>query len=1010
MKKQGVFEVYMSTEAVINNKFAFSFKKNNIDEMFHNLTENPVGCEKKDFRLMISTIYQLVEDEFASTFQNSSHVIKNTDFYILKNDKNIDVFVTPTNNFDFYLKSKGSMYRFSSCACTIKENGNEVEKIGYKIPLELIWEYFSGFDCLVDNSNVSESFVIFNVLTQFVKKLVEKLYFLPKINKTDKFFTVSYEMFAINDLLQNSIDEVYSLDFSQISDIKNIADILIENYINYVIFKFLKFKAYRFKEIESSVYFLKPCNNKRYLRSLDLAEAISEWLDEIYIGKYPVSPQLDIEKIEEDKFLLTISVKANDKKLNEKEPAKQLLDIYEDGIYWGYQNTYLVNIVEKQLNYALRYYKELETLFEDEDNLKLYLSLNDVYKLMIHTAYYLNKAGININFPPNFGNIVVPRASINAKIKASREQEVADILNGKGGNISFASIFDFSFQVAIGDEKISVEEFEKLIKDADGIVEFKNKYILIDQNEAQAIIDKLKHPKIDKITRMEMLHAAFSGHLSDYEFDYDEAFANIVKDIGKTVEVTPPKSLNGVLRPYQAGGLKWLYTNTTKGFGSCIADDMGLGKTIQVISLILKLKEEDKLKAPVLVICPTTLMGNWLKELKMFAPTLKSASYHGPERELDLKADVLITTFAILRIDIEEVKKHEWGMVVVDEAQNIKNPDTSQTAAVKSLKSDIKIAMTGTPVENKLTELWSIFDFINKGYLGSIRDFQKCYAIPIERFKQYEQADKLKLSISPFVLRRLKTDKTIIDDLPEKMVLDEYCYLTKSQAALYEKTLNTLMGDISSQKGINRRGIIFKLITALKQICNHPFQYLKYGEMTKDVSGKTEKFISLLSQILENDEKVIAFTQYKEMGNILSTIIKNELNISPLFFHGSLNTNQRQSMLNEFETNPEQKIMLLSLKAGGTGLNLTSATNVIHYDLWWNPAVEEQATDRSYRIGQDKNVMVHRLVTLGTFEEKIDEIIKQKKELVNLAVFEGEKVITELSDEEIYNIFSLGNT
>lgn len=1000
----------MTSEAVMDNKFAFSFKKNNIDEMFHNLTENPLGCEKKDFRLMLSTIYQLVEDEFASTFQASSNPIKNTRFWIIKQDKGFEVFVTPTNNFDFYLKSKGSMYRFSSCAYEIEENGEKVDKIGYKIPLELIWEYFSGFDHVVQNENITESFRILNILTQFVKKTVEKLYFLPKVNKTDKFFNISYEMFAINEFLQESLDEVYSLDFKEISDVKNIADILIEDYLNYVIFQFLKFKSYKFKDIISSVYFLKPANSKRYIRSLDLAEAIDEWLDEIYIGKYPVSPQLDIEKIDEDKFVLTISVTANDKTLAEKEPKKELLDIYKEGTYWGYQNSYLVNIVEKQLNYAIRYYKELEVLFEDEDNLKMYLSLNDVYKLMVHTAYYLNKAGININFPPNFGNIIVPRASINAKIKASREQDVADILNGKGGNISLAGIFDFSFKVSIGDEKISVEEFEKLIKDANGIIEFKNKYILIDQAEAQSIINKLKAPKIDKITRMEMLHAAFSGHLNEYEFDYDEAFANIIKDVGKSVEVTVPETLNGELRPYQVGGLKWLYTNTTKGFGSCIADDMGLGKTIQVISLILKLKEENKLKAPVLVICPTTLMGNWIKELKMFAPTLKATAYHGAERELDLKSDVIITTFAILRIDIEEVKKTTWGMVVVDEAQNIKNPDTSQTTAVKSLKSDIKIAMTGTPVENKLTELWSIFDFINKGYLGSIRDFQKCYAIPIERFKQYEQADKLKLSISPFVLRRLKTDKTIIDDLPEKMVLDEYCYLTKTQAALYEKTLNALMTDISNQKGINRRGVIFKLITALKQICNHPFQYLKYGEMTKDVSGKTEKFISLLSQILQNDEKVIAFTQYKEMGNILTTIIQNELNISPLFFHGSLNTAQRQNMLQEFESNPEQKIMLLSLKAGGTGLNLTSATNVIHYDLWWNPAVEEQATDRSYRIGQDKNVMVHRLVTIGTFEEKIDEMIKQKKELVNLAVFEGEKVITELSDEEIYNIFSLGNS
>ena len=839
----------MTAETINKNKFAFSFKKNDIDEMFHNLTENPVGCEKKDFRLMISTIYQLVEDEFASTFQNSSHVIKNTDFYVVKNGNKLQVFVTPTNNFDFYLKQKGSMYRFSSCAQEIEENGNKVDKIGYIVPLELIWEYFSGFDYIVDDPKITESFKILNILTQFVKKVVEKLYFLPKINKTEKFFNVTYEMFAINNYLQSSIDEVNTLDFSKLSNIKNISDVLIENYMNEIIFMFLKFKEYRFKDIVSSIYFLKPVNNKRYIRSLDLAEAISEWLDEIYIGKYPVSPQFDIAKIEEDKFALTVSVKSNDSKVNAKHGAIPLLDIYEEGTNFGYQNTYLVTIVEKQLNYAIRYYKELETLFEDEDNLRLYLTLNDVYKLMIHTAYYLNKAGININFPPNFGNIVVPRASINAKIKTSREQDVADILNGKGGNINLSSIFDFSFQVAIGDEKISVEEFEQLIKGANGIIEFKNKYILIDQNEAEAIIKRLKNPNIDKITRMEMLHAAFSGHLGEYEFDYDSAFANIVKDMGKTIDVSAPENLEGNLRPYQLSGLKWLYTNTSKGFGSCIADDMGLGKTIQVISLILKLKEENKLKAPVLVVCPTTLMGNWIKELTMFAPTLKASAYHGAERQLDLKADVLITTFAILRIDIEEVKKTNWGMIVIDEAQNIKNPDTSQTVAVKSLKSDIKIAMTGTPVENKLTELWSIFDFINKGYLGSIRDFQKCYAIPIERFKQYEQADKLKLSISPFVLRRLKTDKTIIDDLPEKMVLDEYCYLTKTQAALYEKTLNSLMTDISNQTGINRRGIIFKLITALKQICNHPFQYLKYGEMTKDVSGKTEKFISLLPQI-----------------------------------------------------------------------------------------------------------------------------------------------------------------
>ena len=619
----------------------------------------------------------------------------------------------------------------------------------------------------------------------------------------------------------------------------------------------------------------------------------------------------------------------------------------------------------------------------------------------------MNKAGIELVLPEDFGNIVVPRASINAKVKAGREADLQELLNFGANSMNLSNIFDFDYKIAIGDERISVDEFEALTKNAKGLVAYKNMYILLEDNEAQALIDKVKNPSIENLTRAELLHAALSGNVKDYEFDYDEAFANILKDLTKIQEVTPPEGLKGSLRPYQENGLRWLYTNTIKGFGTCIADDMGLGKTIQVISLILKLKEENRIKGQTLVVCPTTLLGNWVKELHGFAPSLNVSVYHGPERKLDDKADVIVTTFAVLRIDIEDIKKKSWGMLVIDEAQNIKNPDTSQTLAVKSLKAEYKVAMTGTPVENRLTELWSIFDFINKGYLGTIREFQKRYAVPIEKFKQVNRAEKLKLSISPFVLRRLKTDKSVISDLPEKVVLDEYCYLSKTQAALYESTLNSIMGQISEAQGINRRGMIFKLITALKQICNHPYQYKKSGEMTKDVSGKCDKFISVLDEILQNKEKSVVFTQYKEMGKILVPIVEKELSTTPLFFHGSLNTAQREAMLKQFTEDDESKIMILSLKAGGTGLNLTNATNVIHYDLWWNPAVEDQATDRTYRIGQKNNVMVHRLITLGTFEEKIDEMIKKKKELVNMAVFEGEKTITDLTDEEIYNIFTL---
>ena len=823
---------------------------------------------------------------------------------------------------------------------------------------------------------------------------------------TDKMFSVKYELFSFTDELTASLKKLTEFNFDGFSEIKNTKDYLIDNYINYIMFKYIGLKISRFRDLKAAVYFMKPIQQKRYFRSTDVAMAISDWLDEIYIGKYDIVPVLHIAKVTDEDFVLTVQIKH---KIDGQEPEILPVEVlYSDKkTIFDKPADFVTSIIEKQLNYTLKYYPELETLFEEENDFKLKLNVNEVYKVMANTAYYLNKAGIELVLPEDFGNIVVPRASINARVKAGRESDLEELLNFGANNMNLHSIFDFDYKIAIGDDKISVEEFEALTKNSKGLVAYKNMYILIEQDEAKALIDKVKNPTIETLTRAELLHAALSGKVKDYEFDYDAAFANILKDLTKIQEVNPPEALNGTLRSYQEKGLRWLYTNTVKGFGTCIADDMGLGKTIQVISLILKLKEENRIKGQTLVVCPTTLLGNWVKELNGFAPTLSVSVYHGPERQLDEKVDVIITTFAVLRIDIDTIKKKNWGMLIVDEAQNIKNPDTSQTIAVKSLKAEYKVAMTGTPVENRLTELWSIFDFINKGYLGTIREFQKRYAVPIEKFKQTNRAEKLKLSISPFVLRRLKTDKSVISDLPEKVVLDEYCYLSKTQAALYETTLNDIMGKISESQGINRRGMIFKLITALKQICNHPYQYKKAGEMTKDASGKCDKFISVLDGILENNEKTVVFTQYKEMGKILVPIVQNELSTTPLFFHGSLNTAQREAMLKQFKEDDESKIMILSLKAGGTGLNLTNATNVIHYDLWWNPAVEDQATDRTYRIGQTNNVMVHRLITLGTFEEKIDEMIKKKKELVNMAVFEGEKTITDLTDEEIYNIFTL---
>ncbi|MDO5437741.1 MAG: DEAD/DEAH box helicase, partial [bacterium] len=830
--------------------------------------------------------------------------------------------------------------------------------------------------------DITETFRFYFNLTNFVKKTVEKLNFIPAVQFRKETFSIIYEPYFKNKDYLESYTEIVN---NSILD-KETTKKLIDKYLNYLIFAFLGVKHYKFKDLKSEIYFVKLTSHKRMFKGHDLASDIQTWLDEMSLGTYSVVPVFNIEKLDGEKFLMII--KAKNKTTNEIIELDDLSDTEK-------------TIIEKQINWATKYIEDLE-------DVTLELDLSGVYKLITQITFYLAQAGMEVNLPEGMENVIIPRASINAKVKEKRLNEIEEFFSLKNdSSVSLDEIMDFSIEVALGNEKISAEEFRELAKNTNGLIEYKGKFILIDKEETEKLLSRLKKPNF-VINKMELLHHALSGKIDEYDFDYDAAFARIVSNFTKVEDVTLPLDLKGTLRPYQEIGYRWLYTNVVKGFGCCIADDMGLGKTVQVISLILKLKEEKKLKKPALVVCPTTLLGNWERELETFAPSLKAFIYHGFNREFSVDCDVILTTYAILRIDLEEFKKHNWDILIIDEAQNIKNSSTSQTQAVKSIKASMKIAMTGTPVENRLSELWSIFDFINKGYLGTITDFSKNYSMPIEKFKETARAQKLKQAISPFMLRRLKTDKTIISDLPEKIVLDEFCYLTKAQAALYERVLSQSMSEIhAAGQGINRRGAIFKLITSLKQVCNHPYHYLKHGDMSTSASGKTEKLMSILHNIVDNDEKVLVFTQYKEMGSILEKITKEEFDFDPLFFHGSLNVKQREEMIKEFSEDSKKKVMILSLKAGGLGLNLTSASNVIHYDLWWNPAVEDQATDRTYRIGQDKNVMVHRFITLSTFEEKIDKIIKDKRELADSAVFIGEKIITELSDDEIYEIFSL---
>ncbi len=610
--------------------------------------------------------------------------------------------------------------------------------------------------------------------------------------------------------------------------------------------------------------------------------------------------------------------------------------------------------------------------------------------------------GIRVLLPRSLRRLSRPRLSM--KLTAKGE------VSGQGIS-SFAEIIQFQWQIVLGGRVLTPEEFVQLARRMRGIVRLNYTYVFLDEYEVAALLNQLENAP--EPSPMQLLQIALTERYQGARVFLEERLRQQIEALLKPEAVPLPEGLLAQLRPYQQRGYEWLYKNIRLGVGSLIADDMGLGKTLQVIASLLRMKQDGTLSSQkkALVVVPTTLLTNWTNEIRKFAPSLRYALYHGPDRSWERLngAEIALTTYGILRADIDEINKHPLAIVVVDEAQNIKNADTAQAKAVKKVNAPLRIAMTGTPVENRLAEYYSIFEFINAGLLGSPSEFTAELARPIETERNHEALERFRRITAPFLLRRVKTDKSIISDLPEKIETNQYCALTAEQAALYQSVVDDLLQKIAQEdeKDIRRRGLVLKMLTALKQVCNHPAQYLKKGEPTPEHSGKAQRLIELLRDILAAGEKTIIFTQYREMGELLVPMLRDQLGIDVPFLHGSCSREQRDQMVEQFQKHHATRVLLLSLKAGGTGLNLTAASNVIHYDLWWNPAVEAQATDRAYRIGQNQNVLVHRFITQGTLEEKIDEMIQRKKDLANLTVSTGEKWLGELSNDELRELVQL---
>ena len=571
-------------------------------------------------------------------------------------------------------------------------------------------------------------------------------------------------------------------------------------------------------------------------------------------------------------------------------------------------------------------------------------------------------------------------------------------------NFNFKNINNVEWYVKLGEDKIGLKEFNNSIDPDAELLLYNNTCYLFNWPEFRKIISysySLLNAKDGKLLKLALLKK-----YGDLEFEVSDKFKRL---INATNIYNVPQNLTGNLRPYQKIGFSWLVQNMKSGFGSILADDMGLGKTLQVLTAILHIKEENLADdETALIIVPTTLLSNWENEINKFTPDLTYYIYHGSNRTFPTEHyDILLTSYGVIRNDLEMFIGEKWFLCVVDEAQNIKNPSTQQTQAIKSINAFNHIALTGTPIENRLLDYWSIFDFTNKGYLSTISDFKDEYIFKIERLEDENALKNLKKIAKPFVLRRLKSDDEIIRELPEKFVNDIYCKLSKKQIKLYSAILEDDFEEIRNSKGIQRRAMILKTITQLKQICNHPAQFLGTENPKIRESGKSELLINTLENIFEMDEKTIVFTQFAKTGEILKEIISKKLKCDVGLLHGKLNLKKRKKVIDTFQNDDNCKVLVATIKTGGVGLNLTAASNVIHYDLWWNPAVENQATDRVHRIGQKKDVMVYRFITKGTLEEGIDAMVKSKLDLAEKAISTDETFITEMTNEELKEMLSL---
>ncbi|NNF42628.1 MAG: DEAD/DEAH box helicase [Phycisphaerales bacterium] len=696
-----------------------------------------------------------------------------------------------------------------------------------------------------------------------------------------------------------------------------------------------------------------------------------------------------------------------------------------------------------ELGRAARIYPKLESALSEAEPADVTLTTAEAAAFLKEYRELLEESGFEVITPGWWGR---PSAQLGVRLQLDAPPLEADMAVGTGlatagdSLLGLNSLVRFEWQLAVGEQPLTMEEFHAIVREKSSLVRLRGQWVAIEPDQLERARTLLEERPAGEMTLLEAVHLAHGAGeeplgLPVLGLDATGWVADLLmatEEESVMPRLPQPDGFQGTLRPYQSVGLSWLAFLDRFGLGACLADDMGLGKTIQLIALLLSEREHRSnghRLGPTLLVVPTSVVSNWQRELARFAPTLTVHIQHGPDRPsgdgfttIAEESDVVITTYTLVSRDRGTLSRVTWHRVVLDEAQYIKNPPTKQTATIRALDTTRRIALTGTPVENRLSELWSIMEFCNPGYLGPPAEFRRRFSIPVERHRDQDRAEQLRRLVRPFVLRRLKTDPTVIDDLPPCVTTREYATLTPEQAGLYQQAVSRMLGQVNHAEGIQRRGLVLATLVKLKQICDHPALL----EMSNDAgshraviasggaarlaarSGKCARLMQMLEEVVAAGDKALLFTQFRRMGHLLAAMIQHDLDTEVMFLHGGTPPPKRQQMLDRFQ-DPKGgvPIFVLSLKAGGIGVNLTAANHVFHFDRWWNPAVENQATDRAFRIGQTRTVHVHKFVCLGTLEERIDQMIEQKSELARNIIGSGEQWLTELSTGQLQELLRL---